>query len=159
MQLSISYPSVYYVLSLFFSSPRSRTLTITNSARFSRLSLAKTDPNERNRGGFFIRRNLMTTICTAIYLGIGRRMRRRDPPPKERKTDLELLTRMGRVSSTVRKFADGKTRGFFLDIADRNPQFAPAVSHLTIGWKNQQCCSVFFLNEIEIDLPFLVLES
>jgi len=50
----------------------SRTLTITNFARVSRLSPAKT--NSANEiATVFLRRasNLMTTICTAIYLGIA----------------------------------------------------------------------------------------
>lgn len=77
MRIFVSCPSVYNVYPSP-SFPHSRMLTITNSARFSRLSPAKTDfERTKSRGGFSRRvTNLMTTICTAIYLGIGRRMRR-----------------------------------------------------------------------------------
>lgn len=132
-------------------------LTITNSARFSRLSPAKMDSNERNRDGFSRRvTNLMTTICTAIYLGIGRRMRRRNPPPKERKTNLGLLTCADRASPTSscdRKFADGKTQS---SIVDRNPRPHSTASHLMIGGKTS---NISFFSLIKSTLIFSLLRT
>lgn len=152
MRLFVSCPSVYNVyLSLF---PHSRMLTITNSARFSRLSPAKMDSNERNHGGFSRRvTNLMTTICTAIYLGTGRRMRRRDPP--ERKEN-----GFGAINSRGSRLANFVGRSKVCQWKNSKPLSETRTIRVPLDRrKNQQRSFFFLLNEIEIDFLFFVLKS